>query len=119
MHKTQHDICMVMVTDGPHSGTLGYLSTKKHYNDLSEADIDEEKVEVNVVVSEVTENGIVIFAKANEEKKVPVKAVKRPRTVSISAADDVKIDGVMVKKKKVEGRLKSQRNLAKRQSVSP
>merc|ERR1712029_124744 len=54
--------------------------------------------EGKVVVHEITETGEIILIKEKEAKSTKVKLGKRNRTVSVS--DDIKIDGVIVKKRK-------------------
>ena len=54
--------------------------------------------EVGVVVQEVTQAGEVVFVKERDaRKRGNMKLGKRPRTVS--QTEDIRIDGVMVKKK--------------------
>ena len=71
---------------------------RKHINDLAVTEAADDGSEVKVVVHEITENGEIILIKEKEAKSTKVKPGKRNRTVSVS--DDIKIDGVIVKKRK-------------------
>jgi len=100
--KTEHNLGVITVTNPKQaSGLMGYLSMRKHLNDLAGQDLETGK-EVTVIVSAVTENGDLVLVTGAEARK----AVKRTRGESESdggvkrARKDSKNESVDAQEKK-------------------
>ena len=101
MNKTEHDIILVQLSHPSHCrGGLGYLSSKRHCNDLVPAELDLNDKEAHFVVQDITARGEVLLVPDSEVRKgKSIKLGKRARNSSVSG--DINIDGILVKKQKI------------------
>merc|ERR1719233_2367656 len=99
MHKTEHSISVVLVTNPTNlGGMIGFLGTRRNVNDLAGVDQGEDGKEVSMLVHEVTSRGEVVMVLDREVRKAGEKGTKRSRSHSIS--EESKKD--KKKKKKVD-----------------
>ena len=99
--RTEHGVGVAVVTQpSPLAGTLAHVSARRHANDLAPAEMDTDTV-AGYVVHQVTARGEVVLVPEKEVRRGGggAKLGKRHRNVSVS--EDIRIDGVMVKKKKI------------------
>jgi len=99
MHKTEHSISVVVITNPTHlSGLVGFLGTRKHVNDLAGVDQGDEGKEASMVVQDITSRGEVIMVLDREARRSGDKGTKRSRSQSTS--EEPKKEKVKKKKKK-------------------
>ena len=81
MNKTEHGVCLVVVTQ-PRAvaGMLGHVATRRHHNDLAGLDQGEEGKDVALVLKEVNTRGEALLIL----KKAEAKLGKRSRSLSHS-----------------------------------